>query len=398
VFIIYLITKELTGDIKVSLFTSLVSSFTPILFTTTFNSISPYSLVIPTIFFGLYFLLKLPKKHSYASYFLLTTFLLAITHPSSFVFILGLIFYLALLVAERLEIRKSELEVILFSTFLVVWLQFILFKKAFLVHGPAVIWQNIPEAMHSQFFTQFTIIDAISQIGIVPLIFGIYMVYRCTFIEKNRQLYLVVGFVASTTLLLWLKLIPINVGLMILGLALVILFGKFMQIFIQYVKRTRFSNFKLIFVACFVMLFVATSVIPTLYYGNATVNNSFSDEEIAALIWIRKNTPKNATVVALPEEGHLITSVAQRKNVMDTDFLLMQDAEIRLADIIDIFTTVSETEAIELLNKYSASYIYFSPRAKSKLGIKSLRFVEPKCFPVVYNRTVEIYKSVCELR
>ena len=57
--------------------------------------------------------------------------------------------------------------------------------------------------------------------------------------------------------------------------------------------------------------------------------------------------------------------------------------------------TVFETEAINLLNKYEIKYIYFSDRAQAEFGIEKLSYIDEKCFELVYDKKIKIYKSLC---
>ena len=49
-------------------------------------------------------------------------------------------------------------------------------------------------------------------------------------------------------------------------------------------------------------------------------------------------------VLATPKEGHLVTAIAEKKNVADTKFLSEHSADQRIKDIETIFTTSFETE------------------------------------------------------
>lgn len=398
VFITYLISIEITRNTKVAVLTSFISAFIPVFFSQTVNNISPYSLIVPLIFFMFYCLLKLPKNKDFAVYFVIAILLLSFTHPSVFIFILGLVLYTVLIKSENLPQNKAELEIIIFSTLFVIWSQFIIFKNAFLFHGPFVIWQNIPINILTNYFSQITILGAISMIGVIPFIFGVYVIYKYVFKEKNRPIYLLLGFVFSVTALLWLKLIPLNAGLILLGAVLVLLFAQYFKLFMIFIQKTRFSSLENLFIAIFILIFVLTSVLPSLYYTSLTMASSISQDEMNALLWLNKNTMKSDIVLASPLEGHLITSVAKRKNVLDSNFLLVSNINQRSEDVEDIYTTSIETEAVELLNKYDVSYIYFSGRAKSAFNADSLSYVgDEECFELVYNKKVQIYNSLCTL-
>jgi len=98
------------------------------------------------------------------------------------------------------------------------------------------------------------------------------------------------------------------------------------------------------------------------------------------------------------DEGGLINAVAERRNVADSNFLLVKDAEVIFEDIDKIYTTKFETRAIELLDKYSVRYIYISEASRDKYKIESPAYVNERCFPLVYDEDVRIYKVRCHVK
>ncbi|GAF70978.1 unnamed protein product, partial [marine sediment metagenome] len=73
------------------------------------------------------------------------------------------------------------------------------------------------------------------------------------------------------------------------------------------------------------------------------------------------------------------------------------DADQRFNDIERIFNTPYQTVAVDLLEKYDAKYIFLSQRAMAKYSLADLRYVDEKCFELVYDKEVKIYKSLCRL-
>ncbi|MCX6707923.1 MAG: glycosyltransferase family 39 protein, partial [Candidatus Woesearchaeota archaeon] len=217
VIIVYLISKEISKDDDASLFSSFISGFIPIFFKETVNTISVYSLVFPLMLMTIYFFLKIKDKNM-VYYFLIALFMLILTSPAVILLLLGFILYIFLVKLEDLKQSKIELEVILFSVVLTTWLMFIVFKKAFLLNGLGVVWQNIPTGILDNYFSDITILGAIYQIGSLPLSYGVYSIYDNLFRKKDRKLYLILGLSFSTALLLWMKLIALGPGLMCLGL------------------------------------------------------------------------------------------------------------------------------------------------------------------------------------
>jgi len=397
VFFTYLIARRISKNSNIALLTAFISSFVPIFFQQTFNNISVYSLVMPLFFLLLYSFMNLKKK-KWAYCYIVTIILLTLIHPSVILFIIGQWFYLLLVRVEGLKIDKAEAEMVIFSTFFVLLSQFIMFKKIFLFHGPLVIWQNIPKELLSNYFSQISVLQAVYYIGIIPAFCGVYIIYRYIFKEKQQDIYLLIGFIFSVVLLLWLRLIQLRIGLMFLGVIMLLLFAKFCKLFLEYIKRTKVSKFSFFFGILLVVFFIITSIIPSFSLANTTIHTSVTDSEIKALEWIKKNTPEDSVILGAVYEGNLITAIAQRKNVIDSNFLFIGDAEQRLSDVNRAYTTFSMTGAIDLLNKYDVNYIYFSPKAKKAYGIDSISYVENECFSKVYSNGVVIYKSICRMK
>jgi len=177
----------------------------------------------------------------------------------------------------------------------------------------------------------------------------------------------------------------------------VLLFSQFFKEFLTYFRQTRFAKYKDFVIFLYVTIFVFTSVVPSFTSAHTFIQESITPEDIQAMAWLKENTPEGSTIVATTEEGHLITALAQRKNVIDRNFLYITDAEQRYRDVERIYTTFAETDAISLLNKYGADYIYFSPRATKKYNVRELQYITASCFTPVYEETIIIYSVTCHM-
>ncbi len=398
IFIIYLIAKEITKSQGAALFSSFISGFIPIFFAETVNSVSVFSLVIPLMFFLIYFLIKVNKDEKFINHFVVSIMIIALMHASAFLLIMAFLLYVLFIKIERLKQSRSELELITFSTILVTWLNFIIYKNAFLVHGQFVIWQNIPKELLSQSFSQLSIMNALFYIGIIPIISGIYLIYKYIFKKKNRKIYLLMAFALSGLFLLWFKLIPLKTGFIFFGVIFVLLFSKAYSDFLLFVDKTKFSKYKRIFIAVIFLIFILNSVIPTISYTTSIIKEAASKNEIDSFLWLKNNSDEKDVVLASLDEGYIVNAVAERKNVIDKNFLLIKDAEQRLEDVKKIYTTSYETEAIPLLNEYNIKYILLSKRSINYYNIADLNYrTDEKCFELVYDKEVKIYKSLCRM-
>ncbi|MBI2546262.1 hypothetical protein HYV81_03720 [Candidatus Woesearchaeota archaeon] len=399
IIVMYAITLYLTRHKSIALFSAYVAGFIPIFFFKTVNDISVYAIVIPIILLFIYCMLRLHEHRSYVIIIIVLILLLRLIHPSVTLLIMSLLTYLILLRLEGLPQLKEEIEIILFSTFLIVWSIFITFKRPFLAHGIDVIWQNIPAEILNNYFKDLSIIESVYAIGLIPLILGMYTIYLYLFKEKDRSLYLIISFAITISILLWFKFVSLVVGMLFLSPILVILFSVSYKRLLEYFEKTRFAGHNQLFIFAFVLAFFIFSIIPAFVSASKAMQNNVSDEEIQALAWLQEHSDPKAMVLGNLEEGHVITAVSRRANVIDTNFLLIKDAEYRLKDIRFFFTTPSETEAIRILNAYNVDYIFFSQKTKAQYGIQSLEFTRDKlCFNEVYNRHgIQIYRALCRL-
>lgn len=396
IFPVYLISKKLTKDSEASLFSAFIAAFIPVFSSKTVNSVSVYSLLFPLMFYAIYCLMNISEE-KYITYFIIIIFLLPLVHQLSFLFLLGMLVYLLLATGEKIAILKAELEAILFSVFIIFWVQFLIYKQAFLLQGPAIIWQNIPQEILGNYFSELTILEGIYQIGVIPFIFGIFIIYQYIFRKKNRDTYILFGFALAAGSMLLFRLIPVGPGLMFFGIILAILFSHFYAAFSVYLHKTKAEKFTNYIAALFLIAFIITSATPSLLYSSEEIRNALSQEEVDAMNWLRENARQDLLIASSLEDSFAIQAIAQRKTLMDSNFFLIENIDQRYSDFEGIFTTHYETDAVRLSNKYHVGYIYFSDNAKKEFQIQKLDYSENKnCFDLVYD-TVNIYKVLCEV-
>ena len=388
----FLIAKQLTNNDNASLVASLVTALLPILFIT--NTFTPLTLVFPLAFLAIYSFLKI-KETKYLYTYLVSFIILSFTSSTTFLILMGFGIYLLLSVLERKKIKKSEIELILFSVFFFLWAQFIFFKDAFLKEGVGFIWQNIPTEFIIDYLPKPTIPEALVAVSIIPFIAGVYIVYRSLFSSHNQKAFLLISLVVSTTLLSWAGLIEFQSALIFVGLIISILFAFFFQDWQQFLQKTRFAKKKKLFSIILVIVLIA-SMIPSLI-STATAQTTPSEEDMATFVWLKDHTPKDATIVALLEEGHLITYVSQKKNVMDNQFHFIDNINERFLDITAVYTTQFQTDVLQIFDKYQADYLVVTPLAKEKFNLENIPYISRDCFTKIYNEGTWVYLVRCEL-
>lgn len=383
--IIFFIARRLAKQDGVALFISVFSAFVPVWFGHTINTLSPITFAIPLLFFVLYSLLRVQEPH-WRYVYLCSLILFAFTHPLSLLFVLGMMFYMVLVLVEQLKIERAELEIAIFSVFFVLWSQFLIYKKFILAHGPAVVWQNIPPELLSSLFSNVTILSAIYQIGIVPVLYGIFVVYRYLFRRRHKMTYFLIAFTLAAAVLLWFRLIPVQTGMILLGMFLLVLFSRWVDFFLTYIPTTRAHRFAPIFIVSLIVAFALTGILPSWNLAWAVQADTLPPAGVSALEWIRTQTHVDSVVVGYVDEGHRISAIAERKNVIDSHFLTQRDAKQRLHDISRIFSTSVGVEAAELMERYDASIIFLSPETKERFHISTLRYVEKnKCYSNTFS-------------
>jgi asparagine N-glycosylation enzyme membrane subunit Stt3 len=89
--------------------------------------------------------------------------------------------------------------------------------------------------------------------------------------------------------------------------------------------------------------------------------------EREAMLWLKENSPEEASVFAQWDKGHPLTYFSQRKVVIDGYFEFAEDLEERHQAMKEIISS-SNCEKIEArLRQFQASYIYIPPGAKDSL-------------------------------
>src|SRR3989344_1794725 len=388
VFAVYFIAKYITNDKKTALFTSLLVSFVPLYITETLNNLSPYSLVIPLIFFMLYCLSKIDNQ-LYLWMFILSSLLLPFLHATAILFLLTILIYLIISKSEGLELTKLKKEAMLFSVAVIILIELIIFKKAFLQYGLDIIWQNTPVNIFADEFKSLNVFGIIFGVGIVQLIFGLFGLYYGLHKLKKRLVYMTSSLILGIFVLLLLRLIPLSVGLMFLGISLAITSSLTIKFIFEYFEQTKLFNYEKYFTYMFLFLVLFLSIIPI--YSIANKVSPVFDQTIADMEWINNNVREDATVLAPLQEGNLIISLAKRKNVADSEFLLAPNALKRSEDIKIMYTVGSEAIALGLMHKYNINVIYESDNLDKIYGKYNLAYLNNKeCFNEIMWRIYEV--------
>ncbi|RJQ18734.1 hypothetical protein C4580_06580 [Candidatus Woesearchaeota archaeon] len=385
---VFLIAFELTRNDRLSLAASLLAGLVPVFFGGTFNQLSPVSLALFLFFSLVYLWMARPIP---VPLFLVLLLLFVFVHPLSVIFVLGLLCYFLLQVIDGQAVEPTEFELGLFTVFFSLWAQFLVYKRAFLVHGAGVIWQNIPDALRSEVFASISLLEAIVLVGAYPLAEGIYALYRSGG-AQDRRVNVLLGITVLAAGLLWFKLVDLLTGLMVLGIVLAILFAKWSDMFLHFLRLTKVSRYAGVIVSLSVVFALVTTAVPAYALVQSQVRQTITQEEVRVLSDL--GARGEGAVVAPVEFGHYVEWFAGLPTVIDAHFLLRPKVEERYRDVTRVFRTFSETEAVMLMAKYNATYIVVP------VGYPDIKYGEGKCFDRVWAGNMKVYEkdSACEVR
>lgn len=382
--LVFLISTEFVEK-KIALLPTLGAAFVPVLFKV--NIISPLALALFLLFLLIYSFPRIEDKR-FLYLFIISSVLLPLTSPISIFFIFSLLVYLAVVRVERKKISVLETEALLFSLFVNILLTILIFRNSFITYGISFIWQNIPSSILAEYFKEFSLLNTLNDIGAAILLFGAFGFFY-SFKEKNTIF--LSSILISSLIFLWFKLLPFNIGLIIFSLTLSALSAlSFRSVFLR-IRESKISNFSEHIFIVLIAMVILSSTVPA-FFTAMQFESKVSPETLKALESI---SVKNATIAAPYEYGHVITFF-QNKNVADALFLLAPDPENRLEDIKLIYTSQSETVALDLLRKYNTKILIFDEFAQKGFGIENLEYINKECFSKLYGENeTKIYNIKC---
>jgi len=391
---VFLICRELTKNDLVSLVSAFASGFVPVFISETINSVSVQSVAVPATFFLVYFLMRLRKKVM-LHLFLLTLAFFLILSTYSLLIVLSMMLFLVFTWVEGIKLTRSEIELTIFSLFLTAWFYLLFYRDALLVHGHQIIWQNIPGEVINVFFSDIDILLTIVHIGIIPLLSGFIMFYYYIFKKKKKQIYLLLSLTLLITLLLLNQYIELSIGLSYIGIISAILLSEMIMLITEYVKRTNFAKYHFYVTGVIIALFIMTSVLPSIDAARSVMSEADSKDKVVAMRLLHNTTKGTEAIAGSVFDGHLITYFSDRKNIVDSNFLLV-DAKERLRDTRTIFTSAIESKALETLHKYGAEYLLVTEESGIYYNISKVAYADSDCMPLLYSgKDVRIYQRKC---
>ncbi|MFA6073013.1 MAG: hypothetical protein WC758_02795 [Candidatus Woesearchaeota archaeon] len=380
IIVVFFFALYFTKDENISLVVAALSGVIPVFFDSTINNASIYTAVIPLFFLTAYYFVLTHKDTKHIWKLIFSMILLTFLHPSSLILMFCFLIYILLINIENFRKSYREAELVLFFLFFVFWANMTIYKRALLAHGDLVLFQNIPVEIISNSFKNITFLESIYAIGVIPLIFGLIAIYAALFVSNSKSLMLVTSIALGIFILLWFKLISLIPGLAFLSVALIILSSYSIGRSYERMKMIKLKHTPFYFVMALLVICIAM-LIPMLVYSK---HNVVSEKDFSALEWIKNNTQNSSVVLALPEEGSVMSYISERKNIMDDDYLMIKNVEMRYNDVELLYEDRFLTTALERLNYYSVDYIFLSEYNQANHNISGLAFYDESCLELVY--------------
>jgi hypothetical protein len=388
--IAFVTIDKITNNKQAAFLSAIIAGLLPSLFHT--NSFTPSSLFFPLIFIAIYGFMTLNRM---PFIYILAFIVLCFTHAATALLLIGFLIYLGLSLLERKKITRKEVEIMLFSLFFYVWSQFLFFKNILLSEGMSFIYQNVPPQIIQVYFPPFSIANSLLLVGIIPFVAGVIVVYKSLFYVKGKRIFFLISLAISTASLSWFSILPSRESLTFFGLILSLLFAQFFLEILEYMSKTKLARYKNILFSLFAILLIVTMI--PFAISEAQEQNIPTDIEIESFKWLNNNTPEDSIVLALLEEGHMVTYYGKRKNVMDTEFGFIKNVDDKFNDVSILYNTPFHTEATDKISKNNIDYLMFTVKAKEKYQIGTFKYHTPSCFTKVYKNEVKIYSNKCIL-
>lgn len=383
VFPAYLLSYSLTKNKSMSIVSAALASITPFFFAQTTNHLSALSLSIPLLYMLLYLWTQAPK---HLNWFLgIATFFIFLT-PLSLIFVATIAVYFGLCAIDRLNLRPADYELGLLTIALTLWAHFLFYKDALLNHGLGIIWQNIPSELLGQYYAETNIIAIIFSLGILIVPLGIYAIYKYAIKTPKKEDTLLFSLTIVSFVCLWLKLLPLNTALTLLGITFAILLAHSLTTINEFFKSTKIKKHTTLAMFGIVFFLTLTTAFPAYTLSKEEIATTITDNDYLALTALKHISPLESKIIAPPTFGHYITGIANRSNIIDTQFLLQKNINERYEDVTKLYTTTSEIEALTIFNKYNATHLFVPSY------LPDVKFTS-KCFLKTDYINVHIYQK-----
>jgi hypothetical protein len=389
---VYFLALRITQSKPMSIIAVVLAGTGPLVFSS--YLVTPASAPI-----GLFLLLAiLAMLHDPDRYlFLIITCAVLLTFISPLIFILALAL-LAIIVLLRLEdfgVDRRINEMFFFTLLLALWFYVIVYKQALFAEGINVLWQNLPSEFAVISFRNISFIDAINGVGIIAFLLGAIGLYNALFESRDRSSYAVIGAVFAATLALALRIIPVQLGLLLLTLLLAVMAGYGLLISLRYIELTKAPWMKYPFLAIIIAFFFFSAVLPAIVNAKANLQDTPTADDMRSFGSLRATLPADAVLLTTVKEGAAVQYYSNHTTLTDSDFLLVPNGEELVNDIDSVYTAHFSTTIVSKAAKLGFTHILFTRMAAEQYGRKGI-YAEGACLQGERVGNAVLYRVTCQ--
>lgn len=395
IILVYLISKQISKNEKASFIAALSSSLIPFFTKNTFNSASPEVLELFLIMILLLLFLKIRQNKKLSSLYVFVLVLASSISPMIFIFTISLVVFYIISSAYNITLEKYEKELLLFSLFVSIIIELLFLRETLIQSGFSIIWGNIPTDLFKQIYPELSLAHTAFFLGIVTVIIAFRTTYVNLVRKNNPSFFIIFSIAFTTVLLLWLKILTFDYGILIISIILPIITGYFFADVEEYLHITKISNKTNLIIFSIVGIIIITNIYPTItsIIDSKPVVDKY---DITALEWLKDNANDREVVFSVPTYGNIITYFADKKVVANSEYLGIKNINAIFRDFSLITTSTLKTNVIGLLNKYNVTYIVLNKELDPKSFDNNM--FNDKCFEESYmNRKIKILKLKCRL-
>jgi hypothetical protein len=390
VFIIYLITSEITEKTSVKMISALLAGIMPFFINLTLNTLNIHFLLLPLLFLTLYFFIDCTKSKKKLIHLTISSILLTLIHPFSLFFIFIIWIYVLLMKIEDKPIKNYIIEFNTFILFFWYVTNFFFLRKGIFSAGLNLFSPGIPLSLFSKYLNTFSLFRSLTGAGILVVLLGIHGAYRSLIrgdkVRTNNVLLSILIMIICLTLL---RIISISESLAYFGFIVIIFAAYSLNLMIDYSKKLKSKNLADILIYVVFILVIISTLASSVFEANLQLKEQINPDTIRALKWL-ETKPDNQTVLGSLEEGNLIAHYSNKPNVIDSWYHFGMDTKERIDDINLIYETPFTTVALKSLDKYNVNYILVTGE---EIKIAS----DTTCFPKIYDDGVKIYEVKCKI-
>jgi hypothetical protein len=276
--------------------------------------------------------------------------------------------------------------VYIFSTALIIWLQLLIYKKALFFHGISLIYSNLPQTYLPNVFFDQHILTLLTLVGFIPALLGAYAAYHYVSRAKREDIFLF-SIVLVIITLLFARLLTAEQGIPLLGLVISILFAQGIGLLNTQLKALKSKTLSYALLTLIFIAFLATSVIPTLTLHKEPLLTTQEKTDLATL-----PLPQNATIMTTLDKAHAVAFITKRPVAADSNFLFVDNSDFVVQDIDNIYSSSFASQALPLLERYSATHILYFDEDIKKYGLN--RYLDD-CFELISNTSIILYEVRC---